>query len=927
MSVSNHALLVEGSKEGANIRRENMKTTFIGSLIVAGLVTISVLAQQTSFNNINLTATTLATDPLSLQIEDLPSLHKLTDAQLAAVVQALDGTPTMAPADLPNEGKFATYFSLQHPEWPPLPGNLNQQSVWPMANFYLLNDVGFDYDAPVKKTGGQMRTMSFSLDPGDAGDDSDTNIYTANSYSSIIDTNGLWIELLNVDTTNQLANLLLHNTSETNNYELLSATNLLQSPWTFGTYKAGDSGTNQTTFYGESIADNSMMFFRAQQSDWRVEIEAQQNAIKAYGNMPGQNGIIYLYGFLAGSSTNDLTVYYKISGTASNGVDFVNLSGVVTLTNNNPNTTIEIQPLTNNLLGGIETLTLTLVATNTYLNYPGNDSATILIYDSSTTMQISGYPDAIEPNGPPGVPAMIGQFTVSRYDFRGNYTNSMAAKYLISGTASNGVDYASLSGTIHFAPDYRSTNIDIVPLADNLPEGVETVVLTLAPTNTYRFDDPPQDTAAISIFDSSTTVSIVKRNNAKEPGQNTNNSPGYAGLFTIFRSDARDIYTNNLTVWYSISGTAINGVDYATLSGAAIILSGEISTDLFVQPLADLIFEDDETVTLTLLQTNGCMVDTNQASATITIQDTTSFLTVTNISQPVGMDYCGPSNSLIVSSLTAGGFVRIYTNGVSSNTIVNAWSTISGLLEEAKLATVKTTANGFTNGDMYFGNNAVTKIGWLSANCTTSNLNWATLTNDTYIRGGLYLDQSGSFGGDLIAVTGNAQTGTNAGGGVWRIKSSGVTTHIVTITNTHLEGVITLTNDPAKWGPWAGKIITGAESKSPPEIYAISTNGTYATFQLGIEPEDFDLIPTNQDLYCTVESGPPGVAKLSRSYFAPYVGDLLVTQSGDAFVGATPILFIVHWDNGTSSFVVRSIPGPSGKFEHVSFAPINLPAY
>jgi hypothetical protein len=129
-----------------------------------------------------------------------------------------------------------------------------------------------------------------------------------------------------------------------------------------------------------------------------------------------------------------------------------------------------------------------------------------------------------------------------------------------------------------------------------------------------------------------------------------------------------------------------------------------------------------------------------------------------------------------------------------------------------------------------------------------------------------------------------------------------------------------LTNDVQKWGPWAGKIITGAEAKIPPLIHAIGTNGIVESFALGIAPEDFDLIPPNQDLYL------PGfnegkIYKLSKSLLTNYVGDLLITQEA-------PPLVIVHWDPINSAFTVRAIPPPPGiqGFEHVTFAPINLPS-
>src|SRR5262249_4864803 len=137
------------------------------------------------------------------------------------------------------------------------------------------------------------------------------------------------------------------------------------------------------------------------------------------------------------------------------------------------------------------------------------------------------------------------------------------------------------------------------------------------------------------------------------------------------------------------------------------------------------------------------------------------FTDVTPLPGPAGIDYSPTAKSLIASFNNRPpnvgepfNFAQIYTNGVSTNLFVTNWSGIHGMLNEIKLATVKTSAAGFTAGDMYFGTGVQGVIGKLSADGTVSNLNFSTLTADTYLQGGLYVDDSGSFGGDLIAVTG-----------------------------------------------------------------------------------------------------------------------------------------------------------------------------
>jgi hypothetical protein len=169
---------------------------------------------------------------------------------------------------------------------------------------------------------------------------------------------------------------------------------------------------------------------------------------------------------------------------------------------------------------------------------------------------------------------------------------------------------------------------------------------------------------------------------------------------------------------------------------------------------------------------------------------------------------------------------------------------------------------------------------------------------------------------------------------VWRVDSNGQPILLTNLDTFHLEGVITLTNDVAKWGPWAGKIVTGDEHEHA--IYAIDADGIFTRYETaslipgGIDPEDFDIIPANLDLYnlyaCDPDAGQ--IVKLSGTLLTNYVGDLLITQGGEFFPNLIAKVFIVHWDG--SNFVTRSIPyfrqnQTAGHFEHITFAPINIP--
>jgi hypothetical protein len=474
----------------------------------------------------------------------------------------------------------------------------------------------------------------------------------------------------------------------------------------------------------------------------------------------------------------------------------------------------------------------------------------------------------------------------------------------------------------------------VQPSQDFLVEGIETVVLTLTNIDDSYVIGEGAASATNTIADSSTLVRISTTRDAVEINA-AGSLASQDGLFTISRTDSRFFVSQYpaMTVYYHVTGgSATSGVDYATtnLTGNVSFLAGQDTVTIFVRGLEDNIIEPPETVTISLIATNGYIVDNNWSNATLSIQDnvaTNIFVpVVTNIISPIGIDYHAPLNSLIVSrdynTLNPTNFARIYLEG---GTVVTQWSTVRGLPDEIKLATVKVTTNGFTNGQTYFGT-GTNVIGRISVDGATAVTNWTVLAGETQeLRGSLYVDQTGVWSNDLIAVMSNEVT-NNFSKHIYRVHANGTYQLVASINTLHLEGCITVPNDSTKWGPWAGKILTGDEITH--EIYAIATNGTVSSsFGLGINPEDFDFIPANQRLYIC-EPDRYMILKLTATFDSFYTDALLITQAGESNERAK--LFIVKRNADNSGWDIRSLPyynptGPNSHFEHVTFAPIDLP--
>jgi hypothetical protein len=95
------------------------------------------------------------------------------------------------------------------------------------------------------------------------------------------------------------------------------------------------------------------------------------------------------------------------------------------------------------------------------------------------------------------------------------------------------------------------------------------------------------------------------------------------GRFTVYRTTTPCL-SCTLTVYYRLSGTATNGVDYASLTGKVTILGGATSADIVVSPIDDSMHEGTETVIATLIACPSSTICYNigsASSATVFIAD------------------------------------------------------------------------------------------------------------------------------------------------------------------------------------------------------------------------------------------------------------------------------------------------------------------
>lgn len=288
----------------------------------------------------------------------------------------------------------------------------------------------------------------------------------------------------------------------------------------------------------------------------------------------------------------------------------------------------------------------------------------------------------------------------------------------------------------------------------------------------------------------------------------------------------------------------------------------------------------------------------------------------TTFNQPVGIDHYEPANAVVMSvnypSGTPQNFELIAADGTHM-----AFSTFSGLTEEVKIATVRSgNVGGFVTGDLFVGNGVDGQIVRITDNGNTIVNPWVDLPGDGngLLRGSLYVDRTGIYGGDLIAVT--------TGGEVWRITSAGAPTRLADL-DVHLEGAIVVPNIPARFGPLAGKIIAGAEEQVM--LHAFDDTGLVGSYALGVAVEDIDYVSPNENFF-GVNFGSSRLLGAPASELAPLVGDILLTN--EVVTTGTAGLSRLHVD-GAGALVAEPVPLSAtseipAQWEHVTMSPAGI---
>lgn len=312
--------------------------------------------------------------------------------------------------------------------------------------------------------------------------------------------------------------------------------------------------------------------------------------------------------------------YETLNNTALAGSDYTFSTGTLTFADGQAQATFAVPLLEDSIVEGDERVRLRLSNVQGGATLGSRSSADLFILDDDTAT----------------VPAGTLQFTLDTYFINedgtsatmtvvrtGSAEGSVSVQYTtFDDTATEGADYTRSTGTLTFADGEEQRQFTVPILEDTLPEGDETVLLSLdnvtggATLGTRDravliISDNDDDDQPQGVFQFSRSDYIVRENIASKLATMTvERIGGNAGEVTI-----------DYTVPATPPGSATADSDYTAQSGTLTFGDGVEVMTFTIEIIEDSTPEGDETVNMLLSNPTGGAVLGTQQNATLTIQD------------------------------------------------------------------------------------------------------------------------------------------------------------------------------------------------------------------------------------------------------------------------------------------------------------------
>ncbi|HYD00124.1 MAG TPA: hypothetical protein VEB22_02760, partial [Phycisphaerales bacterium] len=286
-----------------------------------------------------------------------------------------------------------------------------------------------------------------------------------------------------------------------------------------------------------------------------------------------------------------------------------------------------------------ETAVVNLVANPAYrLGTPAQRTGTVTIADNEPMVTLSVVDGQAAEHFTPAV-ANGGQFRVTRPTT--NTAGDLVVHFTMSGSAGIEGEYTLVAvaggGAVTYDPDTGEGTVTIlsgdttglvnlVVTNDAVVELAETAIMTLVGTDEYRVSTvASQRIGTVTIADNEPVISLQATDNTAAEGL-INGVPNF-GNFRISRTG--DI-SEQLTINVVVTGTAVNGDWINFIETEMVIPAGQSFYDNPVVPVDDALWENADTIIITLATGDGYTLTStaSQRTATVTIADNENTIAV-----------------------------------------------------------------------------------------------------------------------------------------------------------------------------------------------------------------------------------------------------------------------------------------------------------
>ena len=279
-----------------------------------------------------------------------------------------------------------------------------------------------------------------------------------------------------------------------------------------------------------------------------------------------------------------LTLNYTVSGTATSASDYTSIGTSVSVPSGSSFINISVPILNDSADEVDETVIITLGPGSHYTINSAANVHTLTITDNDVPAVFFG-----------AAASSIGEGGGTKYvtvRISPAPATGFTVGYTVGGTATSGSDYTAPSGSLSVAAGQITVTIPVAVTDDSVTsEGSETVILTLSSGSGYELGSRTEHTLSISDNDGTPTASFNTASATIMEGPNKSQS---------VRINLSPAPSSNITLSYSVGGSATAGSDYNTLSGEKTVAAGSTSTTITIYIIDDTIEDTGETLILTL---------------------------------------------------------------------------------------------------------------------------------------------------------------------------------------------------------------------------------------------------------------------------------------------------------------------------------------